>query len=43
MLEVARPYEPLRIERVLTPEDPAREIQYAGGARAVSLGADASI
>jgi hypothetical protein len=24
------PYEPPRIERVLTPEDLAREVQYAG-------------
>lgn len=25
------PYEPPRIERVLTPEDLAREVQYSGG------------
>ena len=29
---IARPYEPPRIERVLTPEDLAREVQYAGDA-----------
>jgi hypothetical protein len=28
--ENARPYEPPRIEQVLTPEDLAREILYAG-------------
>ena len=27
---IAPPYEPPRIERVLTPEDLAREVQYAG-------------
>jgi hypothetical protein len=29
-LHLAPPYEPPRIERVLIPEDLAREIQYAG-------------
>jgi hypothetical protein len=29
---IAPPYEPPRIERVLTPEDLAREVQYAGDA-----------
>jgi hypothetical protein len=28
--EIARPYEPPRIERVLTSEDLAQEIMYAG-------------
>ena len=27
---IAPPYEPPRIERVLTPDDLAREVQYAG-------------
>ena len=30
--EIAPLYEPPRIERVLTPEDLAREVQYAGDA-----------
>jgi hypothetical protein len=30
MPEITRPYEPPRIERVLTPEDLEREVQYAG-------------
>jgi hypothetical protein len=30
--EIAHPYDPPHIERVLTPEDLAREVQYAGAA-----------
>jgi hypothetical protein len=34
------PYEPPRIERVLTPEDLAREIQYAGEVTAITVDAE---